>query len=87
MSNYIETDHVEWCKAQFRMLAEGGTWIVPRSGLVFQRQHDELVQIMVMPYLPEMEGEITPEQLIEQQAGEFETIREHFAKAGIVVRK
>jgi hypothetical protein len=85
MSNYIETNHVEWCKAQFRMLADGGVWAIPRSGVVFQRRGDELHLHEVMPWSAGMP--ISAAQLKEQQDGEFEAVRIHFEAAGIQVKR
>jgi len=52
---------------------------------LFRKEGDQLVLITEMPWLPEMEGVITREQLREQQDEEFEANREHFAAAGIEV--
>ena len=79
--------HLAWCVGFFNMLSDQGVWAVPRSGLVFQRQARELVLIERMPFMPEMEGEITPEELELQQEADFITIRDKFKVAGIVVRQ
>ena len=80
-------DPVAWCRAQFNLIRDGGVWAVPRSGMIFTREGDRLVLTAEMPWMPEMEGTITPEQLRAQQAGEFESIRRHFAEAGITVTR
>lgn len=77
--------HVPWCKVTFASLVEGGVWGVPRSGLIFRKEGGALVLAQEMPYDEAMP--ITPEQLREQQDAEFEQIREHFAAAGIEVRR
>lgn len=77
--------HVAWCKQHFSMLRDGGTWGIPRSGLVFQKQGDALVLIDRMPYMEGMP--ITDAQLVEQQDSDYEGTREHFGAAGVKVRK
>lgn len=67
----------------FRMLAEGGSWAVPRSGLIFRKQGDALVLITQMPWQADLPG--TPKDWAEFQADDFNTIREHFAAAGVEV--
>lgn len=79
--------HADWCRNLFATIREGGVWMVPRSGMIFTKRAGRLVLTAEMPYMPEMEGRLTAEQLREQQAGEFETIREHFRVAGIEVVK
>ena len=75
--------HVEWSRNHFRMMSDGGTWAVPRTGLMFRRRGDTLVLNARMPHDPAMP--ITAAQLDEQQRGEFESIKEHFQAAGIKV--
>lgn len=65
---------IAWSRQQFRLIAEGGTWTVPRSGLVFQKRGEELVLIRKLP------------SLFEGQDEDYETIREKFEQAGITVR-
>ncbi len=77
--------YADWCRQHFALIREGGVWMVPRSGMIFTKREGRLVLTVEMPYMPEMEGTITAEQLREQQDAEFETIREHFAAAGIEV--
>ena len=80
-------DHVEWCKAMFAMLAEGGVWGVPRSAISFRKEGGALVldERFTMPWSPGLP--ITEEELREQQDAEFEQVREHFEAAGIEVRR
>ena len=69
------------------MLRDGGFWAVPRSGLVFQRQGDTLALVELMPWMPEMKGRITQAELDEQQACEYDQIRDHMLAAGITVTR
>lgn len=85
MSNYIETHHIEWSRMQFTMLADGGVWAIPRSGIVFQRRGDELHLHEVMPWSADMP--ISEAQLKEQQDDEFEAVKTHFEAAGIPVHR
>ena len=81
------TDAQDWSRWLFDRLAEGALWGVPRSGLIFQRKGDKLVLFERMPWMAEMEGTITPEQLREQQEAEFQSVKRHFEAAGIPVRR
>ena len=85
MSNLLP-EHVAWCKTQVDMLRIGGVWAIPRSGLIFTRTgENELTLTARMPWMPEMEGTITAEQLAEQQQDEYETNRRYFAAAGVTM--
>ena len=81
-------DHAVWCRMMFAALKDGGVWGIPRSGVSFRKEGDALVldPDFTMPYSYEMMP-LTEEQFVEQQNGEFETVREHFAAAGIEVRR
>jgi hypothetical protein len=65
-------------------MAEGGTWAVPRSGLIFMRKENMLTLINRMPHHPDMQ--ITEKQLHKQQQAEYEQIKEEFNKVGVIVR-
>lgn len=83
-----DPEAIEWSRRHFALIKDGGMWAVPRSGLIFRRQGDRLVLTESMPWEPAMRETITPAQLAEQQADEFNGIREAFGAAGIeVVRK
>jgi hypothetical protein len=73
---------VEWSRQQFHLLAVGGVWGVPRSGLVFTRTgEDTLALTEVMPYDPAMP--VTARRLFDQQAGDFLAIQGYMKRAGI----
>lgn len=82
-----DTDPLAWCRHHFASVADGGRWAIPRSGLIFRKEAEPPAfrLVDVMPWMPEMEGRITPEQLAEQQRSEFELNREHFERAGIAI--
>jgi hypothetical protein len=80
----LGTDHgyVEWSRRQFHMLTIGGVWGVPRSGLVFTRTGETTLALTeVMPHDPSMP--ITPRELFEQQAADFQAIQGYMKMAGI----
>jgi hypothetical protein len=79
----LDQVHVEWSRRHFNMLAEGGTWGVPRSGLIYVKRGDRLVLQARMPHDQTMP--ITKEQLDKQQRTDIELIRKHFGAAGITV--
>ena len=76
--------HVEWSHDHFRMMKDGSTWAIPRSGLIFQKRGKELMLTARMPHDPAMP--ITATQLDEQQHSDFVVIKRHFEAAGIKVR-
>jgi hypothetical protein len=80
-----EADEVAWSHDLFHKLAPGGTWAVPRSGMIFEKRGDALVLVAQMPHVPEMP--ITAEQLAEQQQSDFDSIADRFGKAGVTVRR
>jgi hypothetical protein len=77
--------NIEWSRRHFAMMKDGGTWAVPRSGMIFQKKGNALILISEMPHMPEMP--ITAEQLREQQDGDFRVIKEYFEAAGVAIRK
>jgi len=80
----MDPAHVEWSRRQFAMMKDGGIWGIPRSGIIFQRQGEELVLTSRMPHIEELS--ITPEQLAEQQQADLNVVKAHFEAAGITVR-
>jgi hypothetical protein len=83
MSERIETDFISWSQAHFNMLADGGTWAIPRSGLIFQRRGARLVLVTRMPWDESMG--ITAERLLKYQVEEYEAVKLNCEKAGIPV--
>jgi hypothetical protein len=88
----MNPDHIAWCKRMFAMMAEGGIWGVPRSGLIFTRRGDKLVNTQRMPFLPGMENPDmdcphTAEALAAHQEDDFQEHVRHFGAAGITVEK
>ena len=81
----LDDINVAWCKNVFNSLRDGGTWGVPRSGLVYNKREGKLVLTAFMPWMPEMTGTITPSQLLEQQRSDHESNKRHFADAGITI--
>jgi len=72
-----------WCRQLWDSLSEGGRWGIPRSGLIFARQNDQLVLVAEMPHVPQMP--ITAAQLKEQQDSDFNGTVEHFGRVGVKV--
>ena len=81
----LDPAHVEWCRSMFNLLADGGVWGVPRSGVVWRKEGKTLVLDALMPWMEEMEGVITPSELHRQQEDEIDAVTRHFAAAGITV--
>jgi len=76
---------IVWCLSHFKSLSEGGTWAVPRSGLIFSKKGQKLVLTALMPYDPAMP--VSAEQLKQVQDEDYEAIKEHFNAAGIEVKR
>lgn len=70
----MELDHLKWCRKTFRMLNDGGVWVVPRSGLVFKREGEQLRLI-----------ERLTGYNFEYQLADFNLITDYFTAAGIPV--
>ena len=91
----MNTSHADWCRQHFNLMADGGIWGVPRSGLIFTRRGDTLVLTSVMPYFDEMAesfalgNDVPPnaEELEKYQDADFDLIREQFELAGITVER
>ena len=83
MSNYIETNYISWSQAHFNLMADGGTWAIPRTGLVYRREGEALALVSRMPWHESMG--ITAERLRKWQDDEISAIRLNFEKAGISV--
>jgi len=81
----LDSEYVAWCRQHFALLAEGGVWAVPRSGLVFRREGDKLVLCEQMPHAEGMQ--LSVEELLAYQEEDFNLIRQHFRRAGIEVTK
>ena len=77
------TEHTAWCKNLFAMLLNGGSWGVPRSGLIFTKRGDALVLTSCMPHDPNMP--MTPAELEDYQRVDYNVIKREFAKADIDV--
>jgi hypothetical protein len=80
-----DEEAAQWCRGTFDRLADGGTWAIPRSGMIFQKSGNTLVLTCQMPYAEEMP--ITEAQFNEQQEREFDGVKENFGRAGIAVRR
>lgn len=82
MSDKLDQRHVEWSLRHFQMLAEGGAWAVPRSGLIYTKRDGRLVLTAIMPFDKEMP---ISAQLCKQQQSEIDGIKLHFEAAGVPV--
>lgn len=72
----IETpcSYSEWCRQCFALIADGGTWAVPRSGLIFTRRGEDLALTKIVCVVP-----------VKESRDDYRTIRREFKKAGITV--
>jgi len=82
---------VLWCKRRHAVMADNGTWAVPRSGLVFMRVPKGYVLVNVLPYLDEMrearelgaDVPASPEELLAYQKHDFEMHQRYHKAAGL----
>lgn len=79
----MEPAHLEWCRRNFALMAEGCTWGVPRSGLVFCRRGNQLVLVDRLPYQPDMP--CTARQWAGYQEYDLQEHRRHFEAIGVRV--
>jgi hypothetical protein len=85
---------LQWCRATFAALAEGGRWGVPRSGLIFEKREGELVLVERMPWSAELAQaaaearEVPPDEaaLRAYQDEDAALIRSRLEAAGIPTR-
>jgi hypothetical protein len=70
--SYSEEDFTAWCRQHFSMMSEGGTWVVPRSALIFQKRGEKL-------YLTDRGNGPNSDQ------DDVDLHIHHFAKAGIEI--
>ena len=75
-----EQDYTAWCQNFFNMIAEGGIWGVPRSGLIFTKKGDTLV-------LTDMAPDMENPGWRDYQEDDYRTIKNEFWKAGITVTR
>lgn len=70
----MRPSYIDWARKIFACMADGGTWTIPRSGLVFQRRGDGLVLI-----------ERSDKHALWVQFAEYDQLAELFGEAGIEV--
>lgn len=81
----IVTNHRDsmWSQSLWDSITDGGQWVVPRSGLVFEKDEERRRMTLVerMPWTADMGG--TPEDLRLYQDSDFESIAKRFALIGV----
>ena len=79
----MDKAHIDWSRHHFEMMAEGGVWGIPRSGLLFGKRGDTLVLLSRMPWVEGMP--LSARALRQQQDRDVAGVKEHFEAAGIKV--
>lgn len=79
----LDPTHVAWSRNLFAGLAEGGSWAMPRCGLIFVKRGKELHLTLRMPYDPAMP--MTADELRDYQQSDFESVKANFGGAGVTV--
>jgi hypothetical protein len=93
--DYTQQFSTGWCRAQFDMLALGGVWGVPRSGLVFRKESEdpdvlrlaERMPFSALPDDPDLDIPHSEAELVAYQDDDFDVIQREFALAGIAVER
>lgn len=93
MSAPFPEDEIAWVRGHLDLMAEGGVWAVPRSGLVFSKRDGALVLIGRMPWTDDLaqallDGLDVPagaEAFRAYQDADLALIRGRFEAAGIPV--
>lgn len=83
LDNPPDEHGVEWSRQLFDTMAQGGSWAVKRSGLIFLKVGGKLLLTARMPHMEDMP--ITAEQLKTQQNTDVAIITRYFKAAGIEV--
>jgi hypothetical protein len=79
----VNQAHIDWCRNLFDTVADGGSWGIPRSGLILTKRGQTFEVTARMPHDPAMP--VTEAELREQQDHEVAVVTEHFGAAGITV--
>jgi len=77
------TETEEWARSVWRMLVDGGTWGVPRTGLIFRKEGDLFRLILRAPWQEGMSR--TAEEWREHQDFDVDGVTRMFAQIGIEV--
>jgi hypothetical protein len=76
-----------WASALWNMLADDGTWVIERCGLVF-RKNAEAKTFTLFARMPWEEGmSLSAEELRSFQDSDFAGVRDHFAAIGVTVQE
>jgi hypothetical protein len=81
----MKPEHIAWSRQTFDTLRDGGVWMVPSGGLIFTKRGGGLVLTQAMPWMEEMP--VGRDELIKQQDGMYDAIKQHFEAAGVPVSK
>lgn len=85
--------NIHWSVTTHAMIREGGTWAVPRSGLIFIKNPKGFALTSAMPWDLDMgkayyEGRDVPasaKELLDYQRTDYECIKRNMAEAGLTV--
>lgn len=79
----IKPEFIQWCKDQYELVSEHGTWAIPRSGLVFQKKEGKFVLVSKLPAI----ASDTKKEWEQLQEEDYQSIKEHFKAAGIEITR
>lgn len=82
--------YVDWNKRNYNALRIGGTWVVPRSGLIFTKTATGYELSSMMPWIPAMASSKlkvprSASELSTWQRDDFNTIKHYHQMSGLTV--
>jgi len=94
MPRVVQKWEVDWTASHLNRLYTGGTWMLPRAGLIFVKTGDKEITLNVaMPFMAAMAQMIlengkpmTPEKLQEVQKEEFYNVAARARHGGFTVK-
>jgi hypothetical protein len=79
----MSQSYVAWSKHLFSTIKEGGTWAVPRSGLIFKKSSGSFILTNRMPWESGMS--VGFKEFDNYQKEDYRLIAKHMKEAGIPV--
>jgi|SRR6516162_3795195 hypothetical protein len=82
--------NVMWCKRNHAMIANGGTWMIPRSGMAFKRTYKGWELLAIMPFMVGMAESVlavphSARELLMWQLEDFATHQRYHKTAGLEI--
>ena len=81
------TDESQWVRETFDLVANGGLWLIPRSGLTFRKglHGEDTLTLTERGAFPADGHPVHPDIWAEYQEADFQDVKLHIEGAGINV--